>query len=458
MAPINEKLDRREFIKYGSGAVAAAGSLSLFGNQVEATEVKSVIAKDKPVTFLVLGSGSRGNTYAQHAFDHPEDMQVIAVADPHDGRRNAFVEKYKIPKKNIYLDWKDALAKEKIADAVIISTPDILHYEPAMRALELGYDVLLEKPIAPTAQECINITQQSKKYNKIIAICHVLRYTPYYRKMKEIIDSKLLGDVVTIEHTEAVNYWHQAHSYVRGNWRNLKTSSPMILAKSCHDLDIIRWLIGDQSKKVASFGSLSHFKLENAPPGSTARCTDGCAVERTCPYSAIKIYLEEGRFAGWPAVVLTMDNTMEGVTKALKEGPYGRCVYRCDNDVVDHQVVSMEFAKGKTASFTMAAFNVGDRRSRVMGTMGEAIGDSRYIEVVNFRNKEKTKYDTLLGGSDINSGHGGGDAVLIKDFVRAVRTQDSSILTSTIDASLESHLMAFASEESRLEGKIVKLN
>jgi predicted dehydrogenase len=326
--------------------------------------------------------------------------------------------------------------------------PDHLHYQPAMDALALEYDLVLEKAIAQSWQECKNILDQTKKYNKIVAVCHVLRYTSYFRKMKEVVDSGRLGDIISIQHLEPVEHIHMSHSFVRGNWRNSKESTPMIVSKSCHDTDIMRWIIGKPCNKVSSFGSLKHFTKENAPEGSTARCTDGCAFERQCIFSAIKIYQER---KGW-LYHLAIDNYEDAtILKALREGPYGKCVYRTDNDVVDNQIVNMEFGDKITVAFTMEAFtHYGGRRTRIFGTKGDLIGDESEMIIADFLTGEQEKWEP--GMARETSGHGGGDYGLVHDFIQAVSQQDPSLLTSTLDASMESHLIAFRAEESRLKG------
>jgi predicted dehydrogenase len=266
--------------------------------------------------------------------------------------------------------------------------------------------------------------------------------------MKEVVDSGRLGDIVSIQHLEPVEHIHMSHSFVRGNWRNSKESTPMILSKSCHDTDILRWVIGKSCEKVSSFGSLKHFSEENAPDGSTARCTDGCTYERQCIFSAIKLYKEK---KGW-LYHLAIDNYEDAtILKALQEGPYGKCVYRTDNDVVDHQVVNMEFEDQITVAFSMEAFtHYGGRRTRIFGTKGDLIGDESHMTIKDFLTGEQENWEP--GKATENSGHGGGDYGLVHDFVQAVSQQDPSLLTSTIDASMESHLIGFKAEESRLNG------
>lgn len=413
----------------------------------------------KPVTFVVIGAGNRGNTYSEYAAKYPDQMQVVGVAEPIESRREALKKKFNIPGKQCFTTWEHVFQVPRFADAVIVSTPDALHFGPAMKAMDLGYHVLLEKPISPSESECVQIAEKAKKTGSIVAVCHVLRYTPYFKKLKEIIDSGVLGDLVNIDHMEPVGYWHMAHSFVRGNWRNEAESSFMLLAKSCHDMDMIRWLANKPCTRVASFGSLKHFKKENAPQGSSKRCID-CAVEPDCPYSALKVYLNMNN-KGWPVSVMTEDFTLEGRMKALREGPYGRCVYHCDNDVVDHQVMSMEFEGGLTANFTMSAFTpqqgMGSRQTRLMGTRGYLDGNMSQFTVTQFvGNKQETFKTNELGG-DAGSGHGGGDFGLMGNFVKALAEKNNSLLTSTVEVSVESHIMAFRGEESRKKGQVIKI-
>jgi predicted dehydrogenase len=460
MSTHESPISRRDALRgIGALAVGSVVAPAIVNAESLATAAEQQATRpftNKPVTCIILGAGSRGNTYAAWSKEFPEQMRVVGVAEPIPSRQERFARMYDIPAAHRFPSWDDALAVPKFADAILITTPDQLHHGPAMRGLERGYDILLEKPIATSWQHCSDILAQHARYPRIVAVCHVLRYTTYFRKLREVVASGILGEVVSIEHLEPVGYWHQGHSFVRGNWRNVATSCPMILAKSCHDLDIIRWLMDEPCLSVASYGSLKHFKKENAPPGSTARCIDGCAVEKECPYSALKLYMDM-KNSGWPVSVITEDVSEAGRIKALREGPYGRCVYHCDNDVVDHQVLAMEFGKERTASFTMAAFTTGSRRTRVMGTMGEAMGDTRYITIENFRNRQKETIDTKLAETGISSGHGGGDYGLMEAFIKAVQHHDASLIASPLAVSMESHKIGFEAERSRLERRIVML-
>ena len=323
-------------------------------------------------TAIVLGAGSRGRAYADYSLHSPEELQIVGVAEPDEKRRAKFAEKYHIPAERCYVGWKEILEEPKFADAAFVCTMDAMHTEPAVKAMRLGYDVLLEKPMSNTPEDCLAIEAAVRETGRALTVCHVLRYTSFYGTLKKLIDEGKIGEVATIDQIENVGYWHQAHSFVRGNWRNSLESSPMILQKSCHDLDIISWLIGKPCKWVSSFGSLQHFTAENAPKGAPDNCMKGCPASESCPYYAPKIYLNGN--IEWPVNVLTTDLTPEGITKALKEGPYGRCVYHCDNDVVDREVVCMEYEGGVTASFTMTAFTADmTRQIKIMGTKGRLL-------------------------------------------------------------------------------------
>jgi predicted dehydrogenase len=314
--------------------------------------------------------------------------------------------------------------------------------------------------MAPSPDECRRIVAAARRSDVLLAVCHVLRYTRYTERLREIVASGRLGEIVSVAHLEPVGYWHQAHSFVRGNWRREADSAPMLLAKSCHDLDWIRHLIGRPCLQVSSFGGLHHFRPETRPAGAAERCLD-CAVEPSCPYSAPKLYLGRVRagHTGWPVDVLTTDVTEEGVTRALRTGPYGRCVHACDNDVVDHQVVALAFAGGATASFTMTGFTrQRDRETRVFGTRGELFGDGRTLEIHDFLTDRTETIDVAVASDgSIATGHGGGDARLMEAFVAALATGDRSQIRSGPEESLETHLMVFAAETARREGRVVSL-
>lgn len=413
---------------------------------------------EEPITAITLGAGARGNVYGNYAVQFPRELDIVGVAEPIPIRNERYAKKHNIPDEKRFVTWEHVFEQPKFADAIIITTPDDLHYGPCMKALEMGYDVLLEKPIAPTEKECRDILALANKTGRIVAVCHVLRYAPYFIKLKEMVDSGVLGELISIQHMEPIQYAHMAHSYVRGNWHNSKETTPIILGKSCHDLDILRWIVDKPCTSIAAYGNLKWFKESNAPEGSTARCTDGCAVEGQCPYSALKIYVRD---KGWNHVFDFPDDKSlhdEFLLNELKTTNYGRCVYRMDNDQPDHYVSSMEFEEAITANFSMEAFtSYHGRRTRIMGSMGDIVGDMDEFVHTDFLTGEKTKWDIHVDDVENykNSGHGGGDWALVTDWIKAVKEQDPDLLTSTIDASVESHVMGFMAEKSRLNKKMM---
>jgi predicted dehydrogenase len=413
----------------------------------------------KVVSMIVVGAGDRGTAHAGYASQHPDEAKVIGVAEPRDYQRDQMVSKHAIPAENVFTDWRDMAARERFADAVLICTSDAMHVEPALAFAAKGYHIMLEKPLAPTPEGCRTIIEAVKTHGVMLSVGHVLRYTPYTQTLKRILDAGTIGDIVCIQRLEPVGYWHQAHSYVRGNWRNEAESSFMLLAKSCHDIDWIHYIMGKRCTQVSSFGSLKHFRADQKPDGAADRCLD-CSVEKDCPYSARKIYgkrLEKGE-TDWPYDVVDPYATAETLETALREGPYGRCVYACDNDVVDNQVVNMEFEGGESASFTMTCFNQGGhRRTNIFGTRGEIRGTVDKIEVFDFMTDQWETIEINAGASDVTGGHGGGDTVLMERFVAAVANDDPSLILSGPDETLDSHLIVFAAEEARRQHCVKQL-
>lgn len=400
----------------------------------------------------LVGAGDRGmNSYATYALNHPHEIQFVAVAEPNPERRALFAEKHNIPPERQYSSWEELMNEGKLCEAILICTQDKMHFEPVMAAIRLGYHILLEKPMSPDPLETLLIAEEAEKHNVSITVCHVLRYSPYFEEIKALIDSGAIGKVVSIQWTENVGYWHQAHSFVRGNWGNSKESSPMILQKCCHDIDLLHWLAGSNCVRVSSEGSLSYFTRENAPEGSTERCTDGCAVEHECPYSAIKWYYNT--IDEWPHNVPTVRPVLEDRLRAIQEGPYGRCVFRCDNDVVDHQTANLLFENGVTAAFTMVGLSLENKRTFVIyGTKGEIRGDDSTNEftVHEFSGKSYTVRPKSLGG-----GHGGADFGMMREFVKMVKGQ--AVSRTSAAESAQSHLTTFAIEHSRVTGQTVVL-
>ena len=404
-----------------------------------------------PITAVVLGGGSRGVNYSNYSLLKPEELKIVAIAEPRENRRTQFAQTFGVPEEHVFASWQELLERPKMADVAFVCTLDQDHIGPALAALEKGYHILLEKPMSNREQECIEIEAAAAKAGKHMAVCHVLRYTPFYQTIKGIIDSGEIGQVMVASQIENVAYWHQAHSFVRGNWRNAEETSPMILQKCCHDVDILLWLAGKDCKKVSSFGSLRHFTPENAPEGAPQRCLDGCPHADNCLYYAPKLYLTGE--TGWPVDVLTTDLTPEGITKALREGPYGRCVYHCDNDVVDRQVVNMELEDGVVCNLIMSAFTANCcRQLKILGTLGQIQADMSTNEVwLHPFGGEPRKVEVAAA----DSGHGGGDYGLLRDFLTVIREGGES--RTSAKASLQSHLVCFAAEKSRVEGRIIEL-
>ncbi len=404
------------------------------------------------ITAIMIGAGSRGiGAYGVYAEAHPEAIRFVAVADPDPMRRGFFALRHQIPASRVYPGYEEILAEPKLADACFVCTQDSMHFIPAKTAMEKGYHLFLEKPMAVTPEDCVRLGEIARKEQVRLMIGHVLRYTPFFSTIKRLLDEGRIGQLMTIQHNENVAYWHQAHSFVRGNWRNASLSSPMILAKSCHDLDLLLWFAGSRPTRVSSFGRLSHYRPENAPAGAPGHCMDGCPESKTCIYYAPRV---SPHAPAWLKLPVSNDMSTEALLKALEKGPYGRCVYHCDNDVVDHQVTAIDFANGVTVAFTMTGFTHENTRTiKLMGTRGEIRGhmDKNQIEVYTFGQDEVPETIAVESGE---SGHGGGDEGIMKAFVTLV-TSGTNAEVASDRASIESHLLAFAAEESRLSGKTV---
>lgn len=420
----------------------------------------------KQFSVILIGAGARGNTYTKQMSSMPEKFKIVGVAEPIDARREHIKELYDIKEENCFTDWKDILERPKFADIAIIATMDEMHYEPAMKAIELGYDILLEKPAAPSPKQCADIAKAAKEKGVHVLVCHVLRYTPFFKKVKSILDSGMLGDVISINHIEAVGNVHQSHSYVRGNWHSEQETSPMLIAKSCHDIDILQWLIGRRCKKVQSFGDLVHFRSENAPNGAPERCADGtCPNKDTCPYNCIKLYFDDKdnlwfRRACTKGIANQDIPTDEEVMEALKTTDYGLCVYHANNDVVDHQVVNMQFEGGVTVNFSMNCFNKGGRFIRIFGTKGELIsyaGDKE-IKVFTFEDKQTHMIPVVSSDESINGGHGGGDHGIVVDMYDYLCGTYTGKSVADISISASNHLIAYAAERSRHTDCVIMLD
>ncbi len=411
----------------------------------------------KQIKVAVIGAGMRGQGYARYARLYPERMRVVAVAEPLAARREAFARQYDIATENCFENGESLLAAGKLADAVLVCTTDTLHVEPTLRALSLGYDVLLEKPMSPVLAENVQLVKAAETQGRLLQICHVLRYTAFFQAVRELVQSGRLGRIINVTHSENLVFWHMAHSFVRGNWRNTEVAGPMILAKCCHDLDILGWILGQKVKSLSSFGALTHFRPENAPPGATARCTDGCPAANNCKYYAPRLYANTK--TGWPFDVVTPEATVASRMSALENGPYGRCVYQCDNNVVDHQTVNMLLEDDTTVTLVMNGH--GDEECRTVRYDGTKA--TLYGKFASSGKHELTLHDHLSGkiepiaiSNADEGGHGGGDIGLMHSFIKALKGEPDDHLT-TARESLESHLLAFAAEQSRLTHQTVDM-
>ena len=403
----------------------------------------------QPVTAVLVGAGQRGrHVFGTYATEHPDELRFMAVVDPNGERRTLFGDRHDIPSQLRFETHDEAAGTG--ADAWVIASPDRSHYAVALAAIGAGIPVLIEKPMAASAEDAAALVSAAADADVLLMVAHVLRYTPFFSALHDVVASGRLGDIVTVEHRENVVAWHMAHSFVRGNWSRSDEATPMIVAKCCHDFDILAWNLGSV-KRLSSTGSLLHFRPEHAPPGAAQRCTDPCPVEQ-CPFDARRLYLDQGQ-SGWPVHVITDDLSPEGRLAALRLGPYGRCVYTAGSDVVDHQVVAMELETGASASLTMHGHSHEEARTMrydgTRATLRAVFGRRQVIEVTDHIGGQAERVPIPAAGG----GHGGGDWGAIRSFVNAIRSGTEPLTTAS--ESLDSHLLAFASEEARREGSTI---
>lgn len=428
----------------------------------------------KIYSVAIIGCGSRGqNVYGKYMFASADKFKIVALCDTNERMLDLSKERFGVAKENCFLDGEEFFLKKR-ADVIVIATQDRDHVSMCVKALSLGYDVLLEKPISPVESELYELLDAQKKYGGKVVVCHVLRYAPAFLKMKQVIDEGMIGKIISIDWTEQVAYWHQAHSFVRGNWSNDQVTSPMIMQKCCHDLDLLQYYADAKCESVYSIGDLSFFNRENQPEGAADRCED-CKYINRCPYSAERVYVQQfvniGRVTGWPFDVVDLSRpiTEESLRKAYQSGPYGRCVFACDNNVVDNQNVLMKFENGVKANLTMTGFTgYAGRKAVIHGTLGEIeLDENRDLLKVSVYGEEKDVYDVrkseaysireiINSTSKDDFGHGGGDELLVRDFYLAL--EGGADAQTTIEKSVESHLMALAAEKSRRCGETVKVH
>ena len=420
----------------------------------------------KQLKVILIGAGGRGTNYSKTMKTMPDKYKIVGVADPVAEKRRVIREMFDIPEEMCFADWKEILALPKIADIAVIATSDNLHYEPAMKAIELGYDILLEKPVAQTVKECTDIANAAKAKGVSVLVCHVLRYSPFFKTLKSIVESGVIGDVISIDLAEAIGSVHFSHSFVRGNWHSEKEATPLILAKTCHDLDMIQWLLDKPCKKISSFGGLKHFTSANAPEGAPERCIDGnCPHAADCPYNSERLYIEGPKGLPWKDIFKKQvgthpDFSDEELREALHRTDYGLCVYHANNDMADHQVVDMEFADGLTAHLTVNAFNAGGRHIRLYGTKGEiySFASAKAIRVFTFKDWKACEYPVEETEESIVGGHGGGDYGIVHDMYDYLTGTYTGNSVAEIGVSVANHLIGFASEEARHNDTIVFLD
>lgn len=405
----------------------------------------------KPVSIVAIGAGNRTNKYLEYVKRNPDKVKLIGVVELNDIRRRNVAARFGLEESQCFTDYHTFFQGPAVADAVMICTPENMHFEPAMLAIHAGYHVLLEKPIAQTLEECVAIGEAAKEKGVMVAVCHVLRHHPYFMKIKELVDSGELGRIISINHRSAVGVDRSTHGFVRGMWRKEAITNPMLISKCCHDIDFLLWLTKTRCRKLTSFGSLRWFKRSNAPEGSAERCVD-CKIEPRCPFSAINLYRER---RDWIANFdvpegKTIDEVIE---EQLQQGLYGRCVYCCDNDVVDHQIVSMEMESEVTINFSMDVFTLKDNReTHICLTEGEIDGDETTLRVKRFRGGVEKVYDfSDIAGTPF---HAGADLNLIADFIDALLEGRGGLATS-IERSVESHRICYEAERSRKEGRTI---
>ena len=407
--------------------------------------------EQRPVSIVAIGAGNRTNKYLEYVRRNPDKARLVGVVELNDLRRQKVAVEFDLDASCCYTDYRDFFRSPLKADAVMICTPENMHFEPAMLAIEAGYHVLLEKPIAQTLEECMAIGEAARRKNVIVSVCHVLRYHPYFIKLKELACSGELGNIISINHCTSVGVDRATHSFVRGLWSREADTNPMLISKCCHDIDFLLWLTKTRCRKITSFGSLRWFRSKNAPEGSAERCID-CKVEAQCPFSAVDLYrvrrdwisnfdIPQGK---------TIDQVIED---ELREGKYGRCIYHCDNDVVDHQIVSMEMDSEVTINFSMDLFTLKDhRKTHICLTGGEIDGNETLLRVRRFRGGAETVYD--FSNLSHQPFHAGADLDIVADFIDAIHSEEKYLRTS-IDLSVESHRICFEAERSRKEQRMV---
>lgn len=429
--------------------------------------------ENKPITAIIVGAGHRSFVYSELAKTNPEMLKIVGVADPNPIRRKKAMDYFGFKEDMCFENAEELAKKGKLADTVINGTMDEQHLETAVPLLDAGYDMLLEKPFAPNEEEMRQIVNCAKKNNSKVMICHVLRYTPFYYAIKERIVNGEIGDIINIQTTEHVSYHHLSTSYIRGKWANSdKCHTSMLLAKCCHDLDIIMWMMSEtKPKQISSFGGKFQFKPENAPKEAGTICMKDCPLVDTCVYSTKRLYIDHPdrwAFYVWDALEGKKNVTIEDKIALMKsDSPYARCIYKCDNNVVDHQSVLINFESGATGTHNMVGGSAEPRREiHIIGTKGEIFGnfeESKFTVLKidpspDAHNEEcdVEEVDLRVTGDMVGAygGHGGGDERLAADFVKFIRGEKPSLACTSIFDSVAGHLSVYLADKSRENGGI----
>lgn len=427
--------------------------------------------ENRPITAIIVGAGHRSFVYSELAKTNPEMLKIVGVADPNPIRRKKAMDYFGFKEDMCFENAEELAKKGKLADTVINGTMDEQHLETAVPLLNAGYDMLLEKPFAPNEEEMRQIVNCAKKNNSKVMICHVLRYTPFYYAIKERIVNGEIGDIINIQTTEHVSYHHLSTSYIRGKWANSdKCHTSMLLAKCCHDLDIIMWMMSEtKPKQISSFGGKFQFKPENAPKEAGTICMKDCPLVDTCVYSTKRLYIDHPdrwAFYVWDALEGKKNISIEDKIELMKsDNPYARCIYKCDNNVVDHQSVLINFESGATGTHNMVGGSAEPRREiHIIGTKGEIFGnfeESKFTVLKidpspDAHNEEcdVEEVDLRVTGDMVGAygGHGGGDERLAADFVKFIRGEKPSLACTSIFDSVAGHLSVYLADKSRENG------
>lgn len=411
------------------------------------------------IKVVIIGAGARGNkVFADLISRHDTGFETVGVAEPDPSRRKIFQERYGIADEHAFRQVEDFLAAPRFGDIVFICTPDPTHYTLCKAVSEKGYDILLEKPIATSLPDCLAMLDVEQTCGNQIFVAHVLRYSPFFRVVRGIIDSGRFGAIRNIRLSENVGHWHFAHSYVRGNWRRRDLSAPIVLTKSSHDLDILHWLVGTRVKSVTSYGGLNYFRPDHAPPGAAGRCVD-CRYRDECLYSATRFYLNERK--EWPFdVTAPPPDTLELRRDAIANGPYGHCVWLNDNDVCDNQTVLLEFASGIHATFELQAHTADNTRQlRILFNTAELTGDLHQgrIEISHFTGRKDELRVEPVPLPETADSHGGGDLHLLYALHEHLTRGGHEAIMTSLRSSLTSHVLAFLADDSRLRRKRLRV-